>query len=187
MKEYADVVSEIEEEFPKFNLVNKENSFLCKIINRFLILITFGKNTNFMTHYVTTIGNTVYVPKDWWFDWDEYRKISILRHERVHLRQQRRYTRPIFSLLYLFFPLPTVFAWFRLQFELEAYTETCMCMYEYGLNPLKKENRDWIVDQLTGSSYFWTFPFRNYVERHLVLRIRKENKKLFLKKETNKG
>ena len=61
MNEYeiklANIMSAIEYEFPDFKIVSKQDSKLMRILGKILFF-----NKDFMTRYITVIGNTVYVP-----------------------------------------------------------------------------------------------------------------------------
>jgi hypothetical protein len=166
--DYENTLREIRREFPKFKLLWKEESWLMKFIAGFLRFITLGKACTFQTHFITTIGCTVYVP-DGWRESSDISKIITLRHERVHMRQRRRLTMPLFTFLYLLFPLPGGLAYFRTRFELEAYAETIRATVELYPNGaqvvLKPEVRRQMVSNFTGASYFWMWPFRRYIER----------------------
>ena len=116
---YDVLVLEIKKEFPDFKLIQKSQSWLSKVINVFLLVITFGKQKDFMAKYTTTIGNTIYTPANW-DERPETSRVIILRHERVHLRQAKKYTRFFFSFLYLFV-FPTILAYDWKKFEQAAY------------------------------------------------------------------
>lgn len=166
--DYANILDELREEFPAFKLVWKEDSRLMKFIAGFLWLITFGRQSSFQTDYITTIGCAVYVPASWRKQSDISRIIT-LRHERVHMRQRRFFTMPIFTLLYLLVPLPGGLAYFRAMFEMEAYEETIRATIELYPNGaqvvLKPEAKKQMVANFTGPGYFWMWPFRVRVER----------------------
>lgn len=165
---YEDTLRDIKREFPAFRLLWKEESRLMKFIAGFLLFITFGKQKTFQTAYVTTIGCTIYVP-DSWKQLPDINRIITLRHERVHMRQRQRFTMPVFTLLYLLFPLPGGLAYFRTMFEMEAYEETIRATLELYPNGaallMKPAVRASMVDNFTGPSYFWMWPFRARVER----------------------
>jgi len=48
-------------------------------------------------------------------------RTTTLEHELIHVDQINRFGPGLFLFLYLFFPLPCVFAYFRWRFEREAY------------------------------------------------------------------
>jgi len=165
---YEDTLSDIRAEFPAFKLVWKEDSLLMKFIAGFLFLITFGRQRTFQTAYITTIGCSVYVPEGWRLTRDISRIIT-LRHERVHMRQRRKYSMLLFSFLYLLFPLPGGLAYFRAKFEMEAFEETIKATVELYPNGaqlvLRPDARTQMIENFTGPGYFWMWPFRAHMER----------------------
>lgn len=137
--------------------VYKSDSLLMKIINWFLLIITFGKLNQFMEHFTTTIGRTIYLPNDWNELPPEQRDI-IIEHEKVHMKQKERYGIFLFSILYLFIPLPIGLAYFRMKFEKEAYEVTIKKIIEYyGVKAVKKE---FFIRCFSSASYFWMWPFK---------------------------
>lgn len=163
-------------EFPKFKILYKRDSLLMKAISKFLWLISFGLMNKFMDSYITTIGFKVYVPNDW-STWSRSQRAVILRHERVHMRQRAKYGMVLFSILYLFLPLPGLFSYFRMKFEMEAYTETiyAMCeLYVTGVGIVQTPSfKKFIVSQFTGASYFWMWPFKKSIEAWYDETVRK--------------
>jgi hypothetical protein len=157
---------EIRKEFQTFAIVKKSDSKLMTVINAFLKTITFGKMKSFMEDFVTTIGNTVYVPSKW-PNWPTPSKMAVLRHERVHMRQSERYGRILYSLMYLFLPLPIGLAYFRMKLEKEAYEESLRAYAEYyGASKLKDVDvRDSMVRHFTTAEYFWMWPFKKSLEK----------------------
>ena len=161
--EVAVVRREIEREFPLFTVVEKENSSFMRLIGFLLKVVTFGKMTAFMTSFTTTIGWTMYVSSNW-SSYSPLEQAVTMRHERVHLRQQQRYSRVGFALLYLFAFLPLGLAWFRARFEMEAYTETLKAYRQYGADITGPALRASIISQFTSANYGWMWPFRTYME-----------------------
>lgn len=158
--------SEIFSEFPHFQVIEKQKSFKMKAINVFLKIITFGQMKTFMVDFVTTVGQKVYVPTKW-ATWPEKSKLTILRHERVHMRQAQKYGRFLFSFLYLFFPFPTLVAYYRMKFEREAYTESLVAMAEYfGKDYLNDQRvKESMFRHFTSSEYFWMWPWKKSLEK----------------------
>jgi len=156
-------------EFPKFRVVPKSESFTMKAINVFLIAVSFGRMKSFMTGFATTLGTTVYVTPGWPTKPDADKAV-LLRHERVHMRQARRLTRPLFSLLYLLLFLPGGLAWFRARFEMEAYEETIRATFEhYGRTAVfDKGFRDRIAKNFTGPAYLYMWPFPKTVDKWIL-------------------
>jgi hypothetical protein len=159
---YVELLKDIGDEFPSFKIVPKTGSSLMKVCDFLLRVITLNRMTVFMTKMNTTIGNTVYVTESW-----ERRepigKMITLRHERVHMRQRRRYGIVIFGFLY-FLALPTIFAFYRRRLEQEAYEETMRANVSfYGPRRLD-EIREGIIEHFMSATYFWMWPWRSSIE-----------------------
>src|SRR5262249_7443611 len=163
---YRALLDEIRAEFPGFHLMKKTESALQRFIHRLLQAVTLGAQSRYLTSYQTTIGWTVYVTADWDARPADVRWVT-LRHERIHLRQFRRYGRVGRAILYLLFPLPLGLAWFRAAFEKEAYAETIRAADEaWGRARVRDPAfRDGIVRQFTSGAYGWMWPFRRHLER----------------------
>lgn len=163
---YETLLVEIRKEFPDFHIIKKEDSRLMKLIDVCLKIISFGQMKTFMTDFITTLGSKVYIMERWesvaLID-----RIAILRHERVHMRQARRYGRFLFSFLYLMFPLPIGFAYFRKKFEQEAYEESIKTIYQYyGEKAIcSTRQKEFIISQFTSANYFWMWPWRKDLEK----------------------
>lgn len=155
----------LKDEFPSFHIVKKSESKWMRMLDVFLRVVTLGRMKTFLTGYITTIRNTVYVSDDW-ADLPSYAKVTVLRHERVHMRQARALSFPLFAFLYLFVPLPGGLAYCRTVFEMEAYRETLEARVEYyGLLELQNPaERTRIISHFTGPAYFWMWPFQQRVE-----------------------
>lgn len=158
-------IEELTREFPRFRVIYKGHSRLCRAIHVALLAVTFGGQRHFLNGYYTVIGDTLYVP-DSWDRLNDVDRIILLRHERVHLRQRRRYGNVLMTFLYLvpFFPLGLAYG--RARIEWEAYTETLrateeLCGPGAAADPLLRER---IVSRFTGPDYGWMWPFRAQVE-----------------------
>jgi len=165
-QKYLELVSEVEAEFPDFSIKNKEESRLMKVCDFCLKLITFWQMKTFMTEFFTTIGYTIYVPSKRWTEMDPPSKASLLRHERVHMRQRKKYGMVLFAFLFLFFPVPTIWAYYRKKFEQEAYEESIRAWYEYyGLSYVQhSKTRRYTINHFTSAEYFWMWPWRGGLE-----------------------
>ena len=158
------ILTETKLEFPDFEIIEKKDSTLMKVIDVCLKVITLGQMNKFMTGFITTLGQKVYVT-DSWKQGSLIRQSEILRHERVHMRQAKKYGRFLFSFLYLMVPLPAGLAYFRKKFEQEAYEESMRALYEYlGVGAFVHHNREAIITQFISANYFWMWPFRKNVE-----------------------
>lgn len=142
------VWTDILREFPRARLARKADSWLFAIIG----LIAPSTATN----YTTTIGTTVYVPSSWDHYTDDDRA-GILVHERIHMRQYRRLSVPLFLLLYLFCFLPIGLAYFRYRLEREAYLEDLR----------RGHSAEWIAEELSGRSYLFAWPWKASIIRWL--------------------
>lgn len=159
-------LAELSREFPAFRVVYKRDSRLCRAIHAALLLVTFGGQRAFLHGYYTVLGDTLYVPDSW----DELAgddRVILLRHERVHLRQRRRYGSVGMALLYLLPFLPLGLAYGRARIEWEAYRETLRATFELKgrAAAFDPELRRRIVTRFTGPDYGWMWPFPRGVER----------------------
>jgi hypothetical protein len=159
-------LAELKAEFPAFCVVPKRGDALSRAIDLALKLVTLGGQRHYLTRYHTVIGDTLYVPETW-ERLSDLDRVILLRHERVHLRQRRRYGAALMAFLYLVPFLPLGLAYGRARIEWEAYTETLRATAEL-LGPAAvrdAELRERIVRRFTGPDYGWMWPFRSVVER----------------------
>jgi hypothetical protein len=158
-------LGELKAEFPAFRIKEKRGDTLSRAIDIALKLVTLGGQRHYLTQYHTVIGETLYVPETW-EELQDLDRVILLRHERVHLRQRRRYGGPLMAFLYLVPFLPIGLAYGRARIEWEAYTETLRATAELrGLQALQSpELRARIVRRFTGPDYGWMWPFRSAVE-----------------------
>jgi hypothetical protein len=160
------LLAEVQREFPRFRIVPKSRSALARTIDLALKLVTFGGQSRFLTHYHTVLGEVLYVP-DGWEQAAALDRAITLRHERVHLRQRRRYGTVGMALLYLlpFFPLGLAYG--RARLEWEAYRETILATAELkgAAAARSPELRRRIVEQFTSAAYGWMWPFPRAVGR----------------------
>lgn len=162
----AALLAEIAAEFPGFRVVHKRHSPLSRGIDLALRALTLGRQRAYLTQYHTVIGCTLYLP-DAWEGASEIDRVIVLRHERVHLRQFRRYGRLGMAALYLVPLLPIGLAWGRARLEWEAYRETLAATAELrGLATARSPAlRQQIVGRFVSGAYGWMWPFRRVVER----------------------
>ena len=158
--------SEMAAEFPGFRIVPKETSRFQRAIHRAIAILTLGGNRSYLTGYHTTMGRRIYVTGGW-ENMSRDRRWLLLRHERVHMRQFRRFTFVGMTFLYLLIPLPLGLAYFRARFEKEAYAETIRGSAElYGEDHVRDPAfREDIIGEFTGPGYGWMWPFRRAMER----------------------
>lgn len=162
----SQLISDIRSEFPRFRIVPKQGDRLSHWIDLALKLVTLGAQSSYLQRYHTVIGDTLYVPLAWAAT-DDVDRAIVLRHERVHLRQRRRYGLPLLTFVYLFPFFPIGLAYGRARLEWEAYTETIVATAEYrGINAARAESlRGQIVARFTGGAYGWMWPFERQVQR----------------------
>ena len=182
----------IRAEFPKFELVDKRHSTLMKVISKVLFF-----NPNFMTKFITVIGNKVYVPSLPWKITNPYGAIEILCHEWVHMKDAKS-MKFMFKFLYLFPQILVVLAplgfwnpWFflfalcilplpslgRSEIELRGYT---MSMAVRWWLFEKEPNYEKYAKYFTSSAYYWMYPLKDSVIDDLECcfeRIRRYNLK----------
>lgn len=159
-------LSELARELPGVRVVDKAGSRLCRLLDVALRVVTLGRQSAFMTRYVTTIGKTIYVPEGW-AERSEADRYATLRHEAVHLRQFRRYGRLGTSLLYLLPILPMGLALGRARLEQEAYAETLRATAEVGGLEAAERLREHVVRQFVSGAYGWMWPFPGAIHRWL--------------------
>lgn len=162
---YQMVVSQITRDYPKFKTFPKASSRFMKFLNVLLTIGSFGTSKGFMDNVTTTIGYTVYTPKAW-ESWSTISKVEILRHESIHMKQRTKLGWFLFFFLYLFFPLPILFAYYRTKFEQEAYEESLKNLSEYyGVDVLDSpELKQKMVSHFTSGQYLWMWVIKSQVE-----------------------
>ncbi|MFK7998306.1 MAG: hypothetical protein AB8H86_01870 [Polyangiales bacterium] len=158
-------LDELRAEFPRLRIIDKDGDAFSLAIDRFLRVITFGGQSRYCAGYVTTIGQTIYLPEGWSRRCATERYIT-LRHEAVHLRQFRRLSLVGMSLLYILPILPLGLAYGRARLEWEAYEETLRATAEVrGIERARDPAlRARIVTQFVGPAYGWMWPFRSAIE-----------------------
>jgi hypothetical protein len=163
---YEATLAELTREFPRFRIVPKAGDRLQRAIHVALAVVTLGGQRRYLTHYHTVLGDTLYVPPRW-DDTPLVDRVVTLRHERVHLRQRRRYGMIGMALLYLFPILPLGLALGRARLEWEAYAETLRATWELKGEAAARSPalRAHVVAQFTSAAYGWMWPFRRTVER----------------------
>ena len=153
---YARYLTTLRARYPRFRLIDKADSPLCRVIDRVLKVVTAGGQSRFMTDYVTTIGGRVYLPSTW-SSRPVAARYCVMRHEAVHLAQFERLGLVGMSALYVLLPLPFGFAAGRAWIEWEAYRETVIATWQvYGRQAaVCPQLRADIVRRFTGPDYGW--------------------------------
>jgi hypothetical protein len=159
-------IAAIEGEFSDFRIVEKAGDRLSRAIDVFLRVVTAGKQDRYLSEYHTVLGYRLYVPESW-VRLDDVGRVILLRHERVHLRQRRRYGAALMTFLYLVPFAPLGLAWGRARIEWEAYGETLRATAELrGIEAARDPRlRREIIARFTGPDYGWMWPFPKQVGR----------------------
>ena len=189
---YEDKLTKLEEKIkemaPTFELKFKNQSKFMEVLSKILFF-----NKNFMTSVKTTIGTTVY-----WTTEEDYKKnprvsFMTLAHEFVHIMDYKK--NPVsFVLSYLFpqilaiFSLLAIFAllnpWFllflifliflaplpapwRKKWEMRGYGMSVKVL-NWWFNLNSPMGTDWYVEQFTGPSYYFMWPFQNSVKKEFA-------------------
>jgi hypothetical protein len=156
----------LEREFADFRIIEKSGDRLSRAIDLALRAVTVGKQDRYLSEYHTVLGYRLYVPASW-ERLDDVGRVILLRHERVHLRQRRRYGTALMTFLYLVPFAPLGLAWGRARIEWEAYSETLRATAELrGIDAARDPRlRREIVERFTGPDYGWMWPFPKQVGR----------------------
>lgn len=151
-------------EYPEFRLVDKSASGLMRVIDFLLKLITLWRMKNFMTSFTTTLGFVVYTPSSWG-DLSERAKVAVLRHERVHMHQKEN-EGFWFSVKYLLLPIPILWAYYRMKYEMEAYEMSMKVLWEYqGSAAFTEEYKTRMLQHFTSAEYFWMWPWKKRLNK----------------------
>jgi len=178
------VLVKAKEIFPDLTIKFKDQSTLMKIISKILFF-----NKYFMTSFTTTLGSTIYFPSKKFIELRPISTLVVLIHEMVHVYDAKKWTKVLFSLLYMF-PLslalvflPLLFvswqiflpllilsllpipAYFRMIFEKRAYLVSLYCIYHLsfkkGFNTNLDNGATSYLRNFKDSSYYFMWPFKN--------------------------
>jgi hypothetical protein len=140
----------------KYQIIKKSDSKLMRLIG--WVLKPF--NPNFMTHYVTTIGSTIYSP---WEVIDE----GLLQHELQHISDSKKFP-VIYELSYLFiFPFGLTL---RSFWEKRAYRHSIKVIVFLGIMT-DDALVEWLLHQFTSSQYLWMDLRKKSVEKWIRAEI----------------
>jgi hypothetical protein len=149
---------------PPVRIVKKSAFWHQRAASVALWMVTLGGQRTYLSHYVTTLGHTIYVPDDF-ESWPPAYSFAVLRHEAVHVAQFERFGWIAMILLYGLFPLPMGLAYGRARLEWEAYAETLRAVAEVeGIEAARAQSlHDHIIRRFTGPDYGYMWPFPNVV------------------------
>ncbi len=181
---FQDLVTAAQKHFPSLKIKYKDQSWFMKLIG---LLLFFNKS--FMTSFTTTIGSTVYFPSESITKTRPVSAAAVLLHELVHIADAKKYTMPLFALMYLSpqilsllclplflvswkiaLPLVILFAlpipsYFRMYFEKRAYLVSLYCINALGnrlnFKPLLATQEESYLKNFADSSYYFMWPFSN--------------------------
>ena len=153
---FRQLALQLKHKYKKFSLVAKEDSKLM----RFFGWISHPFSPYFMTDYATTIGYTVYMPRDWIGTSNGY---AVLRHEAVHVKDYHKFKwlMSISSVLLL----PTILT-MRAFWEYRAYVESMRAEFDLT-GTIDPTTVSYIAEEFTGISYGWMFPFKKTITKLL--------------------
>lgn len=191
---------------PKYNIYYKSESLLMKILSKILFF-----NKNFLTSYTTTLGRNIY------FTYPNYIKNHpittqvTLVHELVHVKDYEKYgflfflmygfpqiLAPLSFLLLFIFPwwvsllaflflLAPLPAYFRMKFELKAYTFSLYCLHKLSIKYNYKINFNQYIENYTDnfikSEYYFMWLFFNKEYFKEALKLIQDGKKPYYEEE----
>ena len=102
---YNELVAKAQTYFPSLQIQYKDQSTLMKVLGKLMFF-----NPDFMTSYVTTIGNTVYIPNEDYAKQKPESFADVFIHECTHMYDEKRFGL-WYSLAYIF---PQILAPFML-------------------------------------------------------------------------
>lgn len=169
------LLTAIKKDIPAFNIRFKDQSSFQRLIGYLSFWnwsrdATTGARIYGYMEMTTTIGNCIYFPYEGYVNTSLPAKV--LEHEWVHMKDARTFfsllpflpsiiNQVLFNLCYLLiFPWPGVT---RAYAEIRAYRRSL----ELTDDSKKEENLKFYVEQFTGPSYFYMWPFPKQVERLL--------------------
>jgi hypothetical protein len=156
-------LARIQREFPAFRLRHKRDSRAQRAIGKALELLTLGGMRTYVSGYHTVMFGTLWVSEGWEAMGDLERYV-LLRHERVHLAQARRWGALPMGLAYLLLPMPLGLAYCRARVEWEAYEETLRALVEvHGIEAARRQ-RAWLKARFVGPDYGWMWPFPGAID-----------------------
>lgn len=82
---YEALVAKAQTYFPNLQIKYKDQSTLMKVIGKVMFF-----NPEFMTHYVTTLGNTVYLPNEQYVANSPEAFTDVFIHECTHMYDEKR-------------------------------------------------------------------------------------------------
>lgn len=106
---FSDLTAKAQTYFPNLQVKYKDQSLLMRILGKVLFF-----NPTFMTQYVTTLGNTVYLPNKQYATQYPEDAITVFIHECTHMHDEQKLGKISYTLGYMFPQLLFVVMWLLL-------------------------------------------------------------------------
>ncbi len=166
---YQELLKEMKEEFPFFNMVIKKHSKFNQLLKKLTVW-----NPEMNERYTTTLGPTIAV-NNTWEDRSAKSRYSTLIHERIHMRQEQKYGLTTFFLIFGLFPAPAKFAYYRKKWEQEAYQlGIYMDFMEKGRKYVYNEKYvNNMLEQFCGAFYLFMWYSPMHIMKWIVSIVRK--------------
>lgn len=178
---------------PEAQVKFKKESWILRTVRP--ILEVFNKG--YWDGYITTLGNTMYVPDSWFERGDAKSLLSTTAHEVIHMYQAKRQSTFVHDVLYLFpqvlavlallafLAIPFGLGWlwtllfllfllplpapFRYMKELEAYrVKILFFKHAYAAGPdMMQWAKDGVIQNLAKSDYYFCWPFPSLIQKDL--------------------
>ena len=103
---FSDLIAKAQTYFPNLQVKYKDQSTLMKVLGKILFF-----NPTFMTQYVTTLGNTVYLPNEQYPTQYPEDAVTVFIHECTHMYDEQRLGKIPYTLGYMFPQLLFVLMW----------------------------------------------------------------------------
>jgi hypothetical protein len=104
MAVFDDFQKNLQQQF-NFKVKYKNESIFMDILSKLLFF-----NIDFSKTFTTTIGKTVYFPSKQWVANHPFMASTILAHEICHIQQAKKYSKILYSILYLFPQILSIFS-----------------------------------------------------------------------------
>jgi hypothetical protein len=193
---FNDVVAKAQTYFPSLQIKYKDQSIFMQILGKIMFFAP-----NFMTTYVTTLGNTVYFPSQQYIQNQPRSACDVFIHECVHIYDEKKigfpfqlgYTfpqilAPFMWLLLFFFPWWAVLALFvlfllplpapwRAFFEKRAYFVQMYASYTLYKDDPEKAGLAF-ASWFRNGAYYWMWPFEQdilFVQEAVNIKAGKPN------------
>lgn len=108
---FNELVEKAKTYFPELQIKYKDQDTLMQVLGKIMFF-----NPKFMTSYVTTLGDTVYFPSEQFVQDNPVAVSGVFIHECTHMYDEKRVSKPLFSLGYLFPQILSLLVWLLVFF-----------------------------------------------------------------------